>query len=546
MKLSFSFFLTILILIFALLFFGSCKKPEAGTNGTENGALQGTHLGQWYCEQAMMALEIKSDNTFVYYGLVPDDYVYGEDSTVGGYTLTDNKISLVLDDLALDLVYDAEKDILTIDGSTATFTRVDQLPAKLPTPDPSTFKGVWYSEDSLSVLHIKDDNTFDSYAIKAGYYSYTSMATGSYEINESTISTKFGEEEYIALYYNPNKDNISTIYGQLYVRAENNKCPEQHPVVLFPDFTEMDCASVITLGNYKGLEIAEKAGLLAKLNIFEAYYKEAGATKPAITEARAAQLGDQVVIDYTGYLNGEAFQGGAAKGQVVTVMPDSGYIEGFAEGIAGHKVGETFDVNVTFPENYGNAEMAGKAVVFTMTLHTIYDLSLNDEQITSLSKNEFKTYDEMVADQTKGYRSQLIWTEIEKNTKLSENLPLEYYEHFYAYYRDSYHAYAFNNGITYDELLTQMKITDESLKEETKKVTLPYLITQTIYEKEGIAWDEKVYEETLALFIQDAKEYFKYETEEEAKEFVLEQEENNLKISAMKTMVTNWLLENND
>ena len=546
MKFNFSFLLTILILIFALLFFGSCKKPDGNANSTGNSQQQSTYLGKWYCEQAMMAIEIKNDGTFEYYGLVPDDYVYGEESTLGDYTVTENKVSLVLDDLALDLVYDAEKDVLTIDGASATFTRVDLLPEKLPTPTPDQIKGVWYCEDSLSVLDLRSDNSFDSYAIKAGYYTYSALATGSYEINEATISTKFGEEPYTALYYNPNKDNISNIYGQLYVRAENNKLPEKHPVVLFPDFTEMDCASVITLSNYKGLEVAEKAGLLAKLNIFESYYSTTKETKPALSENRAAQLGDQVVIDYTGYLNGEAFEGGAAKAQTITVMPDSGYIEGFAEGIAGHKVGETFDINVTFPEDYGNTAMAGKAVVFTMTLHTIYDLSLTDAQIASLSKDEYKTYAEMQEEYTKSFRSQLIWADLEKNTKLAEDLPLEYYEHFYRYYQDTYHSYAFNNGMTYEELLAEMKMTDEGLKEETKKVTLPYLIAQTIFEKEGLVWDEAVYEETLDLFIQDAMDYFEYEKEEDAKAFVLEQEKNNLKISTVKSIVTDWLLENNN
>ena len=226
MKISFSFLFTILILIFAIMFLGSCSRStvvDPGTSGSQN-----TYIGKWYCEQAMMAVEIKPDGTFEYYGLVPDDFVYGEDATIGDYTVEGNKVSLVLDDLAMDLIYNTEMDILTIDGTTATFNRIEQLPAKLPTPTPEQFKGAWYCEDSLSVLVLNTDNTFDSYAIKAGYYSYTSTAKGAYEIKGSAVSTNFNGEAYIDLYYNPNKDNITTIYGQTFVRVE--KLPEEHPL----------------------------------------------------------------------------------------------------------------------------------------------------------------------------------------------------------------------------------------------------------------------------------------------------------------------------
>lgn len=91
------------------------------------------------------------------------------------------------------------------------------------------------------------------------------------------------------------------------------------------------------------------------------------------TEGLEAKDGDTVNIDYTGYLDGEAFDGGSTDGAGADLeLGSDTYIDGFEDGIVGHKVGETFDLNLTFPENYGNSDLAGKDVVFTVTLNGIY------------------------------------------------------------------------------------------------------------------------------------------------------------------------------
>lgn len=91
------------------------------------------------------------------------------------------------------------------------------------------------------------------------------------------------------------------------------------------------------------------------------------------TEGLEAKDGDKVNIDYTGYLDGEAFDGGSTDGAGADLeLGSDTYIDGFEDGIVGHKVGETFDLNLTFPENYGNSDLAGKDVVFTVTLNGIY------------------------------------------------------------------------------------------------------------------------------------------------------------------------------
>lgn len=97
-----------------------------------------------------------------------------------------------------------------------------------------------------------------------------------------------------------------------------------------------------------------------------------------ITDRTEVKDGDYVNVDYKGIKDGEAFQGGTATNQLIDVtgncsVDGTGYIEGFTSGIIGAKVGDTIDCDVTFPENYGNADLAGAAVVFQFTINGIYD-----------------------------------------------------------------------------------------------------------------------------------------------------------------------------
>ena len=85
---------------------------------------------------------------------------------------------------------------------------------------------------------------------------------------------------------------------------------------------------------------------------------------------RPAQIGDEVVIDFEGFKDGEAFDGG--KAEDFNLKLGSGqFIPGFEEAVAGHSVGESFEINVTFPENYQMAELAGQPAVFKINLKEI-------------------------------------------------------------------------------------------------------------------------------------------------------------------------------
>ena len=106
--------------------------------------------------------------------------------------------------------------------------------------------------------------------------------------------------------------------------------------------------------------------------------------------------GDKVNIDYVGTVDGKEFEGGNTKGAGTEItLGSSGYVDNFDDQIAGHSPGETFDVNVTFPENYKNDELKGKPAVFKTTLNYIVTTEypeLTDELVAE--KTEYKTVEE--------------------------------------------------------------------------------------------------------------------------------------------------------
>lgn len=139
----------------------------------------------------------------------------------------------------------------------------------------------------------------------------------------------------------------------------------------------------IKLGEYKGVK-AEKEELKVtdeKVNE-EIERLRAGAAKlKEVEEDAAAELNDVTNINFEGFIDGEAFEGGKAEGFDLT-LGSKNFIDTFEDQIVGHKKGDEFDVNVTFPENYGAENLAGKPAVFKVKVNSIKrreETELNDD-----------------------------------------------------------------------------------------------------------------------------------------------------------------------
>ena len=169
----------------------------------------------------------------------------------------------------------------------------------------------------------------------------------------------------------------------------------------------------ITLGEYKGLK-AEK--VIAKVEDSEIDAQiNAMADRNArmvAVEDRAAAMGDTVVIDFEGFKDGVAFDGGKAEGHTLE-LGSGQFIPGFEDQIVGHSIGDEFDIVVTFPEEYGAEDLAGKEATFKIKLHEIKLRELpeiDDEFAKDVS--EFDTLDALKAD--------LKTKALERKTKANE------------------------------------------------------------------------------------------------------------------------------
>ena len=154
----------------------------------------------------------------------------------------------------------------------------------------------------------------------------------------------------------------------------------------------------VTLGDYKGLEVEKAEATVSDEQVAAELDRMAQNVASTETVERAAEMGDTANIDFEGFDNGVAFEGG--KGQAFDLKLGSGsFIPGFEEQVVGMNAGEEKDINVTFPEDYHSADLAGKAVVFHVKCNKVTATNvpaLDDEFAKDVS--EFDTLEELKAD----------------------------------------------------------------------------------------------------------------------------------------------------
>ncbi len=153
----------------------------------------------------------------------------------------------------------------------------------------------------------------------------------------------------------------------------------------------------VTLGEYKGLKAEKPANTVTDEQIDAEINRMADRTSRMVSKDGAAEMGDTANINFVGFLNDVPFEGG--KGENFDLILGSGqFIPGFEEQVVGHTAGEDFDVNVSFPEEYHAADLAGKAVVFKCRLNECKtkELPVIDDDFAK-DVSEYDTLDELKA-----------------------------------------------------------------------------------------------------------------------------------------------------
>ena len=155
----------------------------------------------------------------------------------------------------------------------------------------------------------------------------------------------------------------------------------------------------VELGDYKGLKAQRVTPVVSDEEVDAEIGRMADRNSRVVAvEGRAAEINDMTVIDFEGFVDGTAFEGGKGEGYSLT-LGSGQFIPGFEEQIVGHNVGDEFDVNVTFPAEYQAEELAGKEAVFKCKLHEIKAKempAIDDEFAKDVS--EFDTLDALKED----------------------------------------------------------------------------------------------------------------------------------------------------
>lgn len=223
-----------------------------------------------------------------------------------------------------------------------------------------------------------------------------------------------------------------------------------------------DLSDYVKLGTYKGVAVdvasyevtdeeIQQHVLMARSNYAEAKEK----TGPAA-------MTDQVVIDYVGYLDGVAFEGGTAEDQDLT-LGSGAYIDGFEDGLVGVKPGETVTLNLTFPNPYpNNPDLAGKPVQFVVTVNRIFEQVLPDytdafvlsyygyESTASFEAALRASLEEQYASEQLYERISQVWNKVMNEAEILQ-IPQAEYDAKVAEYTEYYTSQAEAQGISLNE-----------------------------------------------------------------------------------------------
>ncbi len=278
-------------------------------------------------------------------------------------------------------------------------------------------------------------------------------------------------------------------------------------------FEGVTATKYVTLPEYKGIEVPKSVAEASQedLDIQVEMLLEEYVTYESILD-RAVADGDTIHLDYVGTIDGVEFDGGSTMGmgREMIIGVDT-YIDGFQEQIIGHMPGETFDIEVTLPDDYHDEELQGKDAVFSITVHSIQGdpiaAELNDEIAADYG---FATVDELLEDIR-------AWLISEQKTEFfdeliaeaaCEEIPqtvLDYCAQMdIAYYQSYAEAY----GVDLETVLADytgfatLEEYMEAYQEDFRETAVYYLAVQAIAEKEGLtATEEDVLEAGYGDFV---------------------------------------------
>ena len=260
-----------------------------------------------------------------------------------------------------------------------------------------------------------------------------------------------------------------------------------------------DLSDYVTVGEYKGLKLDRITQSVTDDDVQAEIDYDLQAKGDEVKDGAAE--GDVATINFTGTIDGEEFEDGSADDYELTIGEGS-MIDGFEDGIVGMKPGETKELDLTFPDDYYEEDLAGKAVVFKVTLQkAVRKAELTEDWVTA--NTDYKSVDEYKASVKKNLEEQAAeaadstlrdnaWSEVLSASEVKK-YPEEDVNAAIDEYKASYETYIEEIGIEMSDFLDAQGMTqddfDEQCKETAQARVEQNMIVQEIMNKEGLSID---------------------------------------------------------
>jgi len=272
----------------------------------------------------------------------------------------------------------------------------------------------------------------------------------------------------------------------------------------------LDLSNYLKVGEYKGVKAEKVEVKVEKSEIGDAIVEalKAATKEVELSKGDEVKTGDTVNIDYVGKVDGKKFEGGSAKGQELSLGSGT-YIDGFEEGLVGHKVGEkNIELALAFPPNYSAEELQGKDVIFTVKINSATrdeQPEYNDAFVKTLGdyKNteEYeKEVEEQIYKKKKEEAEQNqkteIWSQVLADTKVKQ-YPEDVVTHYIESFDKQIDYYADKQGIDRQDFIAKYygvsteKELKKQLKDYAQTLVKQEMLVEYIAEKEGISYTDE-------------------------------------------------------
>lgn len=266
----------------------------------------------------------------------------------------------------------------------------------------------------------------------------------------------------------------------------------------------------VTLGEYAGLNVTKKVKTVEESQVEAELKRMQDRNGRMLTREGAAEDGDTVDIDFEGFVDGTAFEGGKAE-HYSLVLGSHSFIPGFEEQVVGHAAGEEFDVNVKFPEEYQATELAGKNATFKIKLHEVkYKELPNLDDDFAMDVSEYDTLEELKNSIRKGIEDnneKMADQQVENDliemvvNNMTAEIPQAMYDERIEELVQDFQYRISQQGLKLEQYLQYMGMNMDQFKaqfaEQAEKQVKMRLAMEAIVAKEGITASDEEFDKEV-------------------------------------------------